>query len=196
MDNYAYGWVVYKVQLGETADSLNVISHSGDINGFNSRIFRLVDDKHLIVVLNNTGNTDMRGICTAITNILYDLPYELPKISIALTIGKIILKSGVDAAIKKYIELKLTKEDEYNFVESQLNILGYQLLAMNRVKDAIEIFKLNVEEYPNIYNPYDSLGEAYMIDGQNDLAIKNYTKSLELNPNNTNAVKMLEKLNQ
>ena len=51
-----------------------------------------------------------------------------------------------------------------------------------------------MEEYPEVFNPYDSLGEAYMIDGQKELAIKNYAKSLELNPNNSGAIVMLNKI--
>jgi cytochrome c-type biogenesis protein CcmH/NrfG len=62
------------------------------------------------------------------------------------------------------------------------------------MKGAIEILKLNVAEYPQGFNTYDSLGEAYLNDGQRDLAIKNYKKSLELDPHNTNAVEMLKKL--
>jgi len=62
------------------------------------------------------------------------------------------------------------------------------------VKDAIEIFKLNVEMFPQGFNTYDSLGEAYMVNGDKQLAIQNYKKSLELNPKNTNAVEKLKKL--
>jgi tetratricopeptide (TPR) repeat protein len=56
------------------------------------------------------------------------------------------------------------------------------------------VFKMNVEDYPNSPNAYDSLGEAYMINGNKELSIKNYQRSLELNPNNTNALEMLRKL--
>jgi len=59
---------------------------------------------------------------------------------------------------------------------------------------AIQIFKLNVSEYPNSSNVYDSLGAAYMKNGQKKLAIKNYEKSLELDPENNNAKEMLKKL--
>ena len=68
------------------------------------------------------------------------------------------------------------------------------LLAQKKLKEAIEILKLNVEAYPQGFNTYDSLGEAYMNNGDKELAIKNYKKSLELNPQNTNAVDMLKKL--
>ena len=47
--------------------------------------------------------------------------------------------------------------------------------------------------YPNDSNAYDSLGEAFMNAGRKDDAITNYKKSLELNPKNDNAVKMLER---
>ena len=80
------------------------------------------------------------------------------------------------------------------FVENSLNGLGYQLIGINRVQDAIEIFKLNVEEYPEAFNPYDSLGEGYMIAGQKELAIKYYKKSIELNPDNQNGIMMLERI--
>ena len=93
-------------------------------------------------------------------------------------------------------ELKATQPSGYDFSENELIQLGYQLLRQKKIPDAIEIFKLSVEDYPKSYNTWDSLAEAYMDHGDKDLAIKNYQKSLELNPNNTNAVKNLKQLNQ
>jgi cytochrome c-type biogenesis protein CcmH/NrfG len=67
-------------------------------------------------------------------------------------------------------------------------------MQMKRVKDAIEILKLNVEMFPSGFNTYDSLAEAYMTNGDKSLAIQNYKKSLELNPKNTGAAEKLKKL--
>jgi Tfp pilus assembly protein PilF len=53
---------------------------------------------------------------------------------------------------------------------------------------------VNRELYPQSANAYDSLAEAYVTKGEKQLAIANYKKSLELNPQNTNAVGMLKKL--
>ena len=105
-----------------------------------------------------------------------------------------VMAKDVAAAVKQYRELKATRAAAYDFSEPQLNQLGYQLLQMKRVREAIEIFKLNVEMYPQGFNTYDSLGEAYMVDGQKELAIQNYRKSLELNPQNTAAAEALKKL--
>ncbi len=68
------------------------------------------------------------------------------------------------------------------------------MLQRSRIEDAIEIFKLNVEFFPEAFNPYDSLAEAYMLAGDTRLARLNYERSLRLNPDNTNAVEMLERL--
>ena len=57
-----------------------------------------------------------------------------------------------------------------------------------------EIFKLNVERYPDSFNVYDSLGEAYMVHGDKELAIKHYRKSLDINSDNANARSKLQEL--
>ena len=105
-----------------------------------------------------------------------------------------LTEKDAPAAIAQYHELKKNQPDEYDFGENNLNAIGYYLLRKDRINDAIEIFKLNVELYPESWNVYDSLGEAYMKNGDKELAIKNYEKSLQLNPNNNNGVEALKKL--
>jgi tetratricopeptide (TPR) repeat protein len=78
--------------------------------------------------------------------------------------------------------------------EGTLNAVGYMLMGRKKLADAIKVFQLNVEEYPKGWNSYDSLAEAYMNAGQKELAIKNYEKSLALNPENKNGGEMLKKL--
>ncbi|HKP73283.1 MAG TPA: tetratricopeptide repeat protein, partial [Pyrinomonadaceae bacterium] len=130
-----------------------------------------------------------------LTNVLYNQPFELPKQSIAETLMKTITEKDVAAAVKQYRDLKAAKAD-YNFEEGELNTLGYQLLAAKKIKEAIEIFKLNAEAYPQAANTYDSLGEAYMLAGERELALQSYKKSVELNPQNTNAATIIKNLEQ
>ncbi|MDT0621496.1 FKBP-type peptidyl-prolyl cis-trans isomerase [Croceitalea vernalis] len=97
--------------------------------------------------------------------------------------------------INRFNELK---KDGFNDIwvnQYALNGIGYGLLGKGFIEEAKEIFILNTLEYPNSSNAYDSLGEVYMKLGNTELAILNYRKSLELNPENKNAVKMLEELN-
>ena len=87
------------------------------------------------------------------------------------------------------------RPSEYLLTESEINSLGYYFLHTRKaVYEAIAVFQINVEAFPNSANVYDSLGEAYMAKGEKELAIRNYQRSLELNPQNTNAVEMLKKL--
>jgi glyoxylase-like metal-dependent hydrolase (beta-lactamase superfamily II) len=109
-------------------------------------------------------------------------------------LGEMIAESGIDAALKKYAEIKDAPVEEYYFDEVEMNRLGYQLINQNKLKEAIEVFKMNVELYPEAWNVYDSLGEGYMLLGEKDLAIKNYEKSLKINPENANGVAMIERL--
>ncbi len=107
---------------------------------------------------------------------------------------EVLEQDGPEAAVALYRKLKSTEADGWSFAEFELNMLGYQLVARDRLDEAITIFELNVEAYPAASNTYDSLGEAYMLAGRSDDAIANYERSLELDPSNTNAEAMLDRL--
>lgn len=122
----------------------------------------------------------------------YD-PYDpRPKRPVADVLFSIITDKGIESALGQFNALKQSKD--YYVTEIQLNNLGYRLLGMKKVREAIEIYKLNVEAYPQSANVYDSLGEAYMVNGDKELAVRNYQRAVELNPQNTNAIEMLKKL--
>jgi len=109
-------------------------------------------------------------------------------------VGQAIETQGLEAGLRRYPELKASGRLDLFFNETSFNQLGYRFLMAGKFTEAIAVFKLNAENYPVSFNVYDSLGEAYMKNGQNDLARANFKKSLELNPKNENARKMLEQL--
>jgi pimeloyl-ACP methyl ester carboxylesterase len=84
----------------------------------------------------------------------------------------------------------------YDFDERVLNRLGYDLLGADEIELALAIFRLNTEAYPGAYNTWDSLGEAYLVSGDTLRAIRNYRKSLALNPQNGNARAVLSQLQE
>jgi tetratricopeptide (TPR) repeat protein len=91
---------------------------------------------------------------------------------------------------------KLSSEFGYNInpTEDFINQLGYQQLRFKHIDEAIEFFKQNIKLHPNSFNVYDSMGEAYMINGQKSLAIENYEKSIAINPQNQNGKEMIKRL--
>lgn len=195
LSNYGYGFGIAEQPIGKTGEKTKLIAHSGGINGFNSLLTRLPDKQQTIIILDNVGLGRYQGAITnGIVNILNNQPFDTPKKSIAETLYKTASEKGGAAAVAEYRRLKAESAAMYDFSESELNMLGYQVLGLKRVKDAIEIFKLNVEMFPNAANPYDSLGEAYLADNQKELALVNYKKAVELNPANANAVQIVNRL--
>lgn len=98
-------------------------------------------------------------------------------------------------AIAEIIETTKKEYPGWNyFSESWANGFGYHLMNENKLEQAIAVFKMNVLAYPESFNTYDSLGEAYLNAEQWELASKFYHKSLKINPDNDNGRKMLEKI--
>jgi tetratricopeptide (TPR) repeat protein len=104
-------------------------------------------------------------------------------------------RQGFDHAEDVYAAMRKQSPD-FKLDESAVNNWGYELMTDGHLPEAIDIFKLNVKNYPDSGNTYDSLGEAYMKSGQKQLAIDNYKKSLEKDPSNTNARQKLKELGE
>ena len=109
---------------------------------------------------------------------------------------EMVLAGKTTEAVEAYRKIKKETPQNVSVSEDRLNNLGYALMRQNKLPEAIALLKLNAEFYPNAWNTYDSLAEAYMTAGQKELAIANYKKSLELNPQNSNGREMLKKLEQ
>ena len=98
---------------------------------------------------------------------------------------------------KKKAESRLAELAEHENpqrVEGAVNFVGYSLLEAERPKPALKFLKLNTELFPEAFNTWDSLGEAHMKLGNDDKAISSFEKSLELNPENTNAQEMIVRI--
>ena len=88
-------------------------------------------------------------------------------------------------------ENKKGADSEYNTTEAGLNSFAYELLNSKKENDALEVFTLNTQLYPNGYNTFDSLGECLLLLGKRKEGLEAYKRSLELNPKNENARKIL-----
>jgi len=107
-------------------------------------------------------------------------------------IYKVITESNVEKGIEEFRKMKAANEKEIGFYT--LDSPAHMFLKENKVNQAIQIFQENAESYPEDFKVYNSLGEAYASNGDKINAIKCYKKSLELNPNNANAIEILRHL--
>ncbi len=196
--NYGYGWFIDQAAIPGLDRKPPRIAHGGGIFGFSTLLTRLPAERHLIVLLSNTpGRSRLAAVNDGVMALLYGQKPPAPKPSIAQVLYQAIKDEGIQAAVARYRKLKAEQPEQFDFREPELNTLGYGLMnEAKKVKEAIEVFKLNVEAYPKSSNVHDSLAEAYANDGQKALAIEHYEKALALNPKNANAAKRLEKLRQ
>jgi tetratricopeptide (TPR) repeat protein len=102
-------------------------------------------------------------------------------------------KKTVDEIIQ-LIKTQDSKKPVYDTTEVNINTVGYTLMQVARVKDALKIFELNIELHPDSYRAYDSYGQCLLKLGDTTKAIKAYEKSVELNPDNQNGIEVLSKL--
>lgn len=194
LDNYAYGWGVANEKIGQYPDSLLVVSHGGGINGFNTIIKRLPADKHLIVLLNNTGGAPLGGISRNIQRILYNQPIEAPKKPVVDLLRQSVLADTPAQTKQKFAAWRSDKA--YTVDEGEVNALGYELMGGKKLNEALTVFDLNAEAFPTSFNVYDSRGEAYMNLGNKAAAIRDYKKSIELNPRNEGGYAKLKELGE
>jgi CubicO group peptidase (beta-lactamase class C family) len=186
---YGFGW-----NVGDE-HGRQVVWHQGATGGYRALMERRPADRTAIIILTNRGNSKRLEIADAILNILDGKPYVFPKRSIAEALYDTIGTRGIRAAVDAYHSLRAANDATFDFGESELNALGYQLLyGDRRVGDAIEIFELNTLAYPTSSNPFDSLGEAYQVSGNKELAIRSYRRAVQLDRTNLHAVEMLKRL--
>lgn len=195
-DNYAFGWVVHKRKLADGKTEVAVHEHGGGINGFNTLLVRVPETGELVVLLDNYGGGKLNPLASGLLSLLRGQEAPPPKQSLVGELLKVAAGGDVAAALARLKEVRAKEPARYDASEGEVNQLGYQLLGRGRAAEAVEIFKWNVEEHPGSWNVYDSLGEAYATQGNRELAVASYKKSLELNPKNDGAAAALKKLEQ
>ncbi len=112
------------------------------------------------------------------------------KPSIGELLERTIVEKGLDAGLTQYTDLKQQQPDAYNFGPEELNLLGRRLLAKKRPREAVAVFQLNTEAFPQATGVYVALADALRASGDTEAAEKNYRKALELDPFNPVALEM------
>ena len=187
-NGYAYGW------LNGEKFGRKTVAHGGSVGGFSSYLLRIPSEQLTVIVLSNSDRTSATKAANNLAAIALGEAYTLPRAQLFDVLSAVIQKEGVARAVATYRMLRRERAADFAFDESVLNDLGYELLRTDEVDGAIELFKLNVEMSPRSANAYDSLGEAYLVDGKKALALENYARSLELDPQNHNAARALAEL--
>ncbi len=166
------------------------IGVAGGSPGWNAVYDQNVAGKYTVIVLSNFDN-GAESIINKIQSVLKDESYTPLQINAGRFIFNKIKENGSNDFIKNYKQYLSGYHIDNDRI---LNRTGYDLLNENLVDEAIAVFTVNTKYFPDIGNTFDSLGEAYMRKGDKENAIINYKKSLELDPSNKNAERIIKKL--
>lgn len=186
----------------QDSDDGRAFWHWGDNTGFKAFTIAYPDHGIGVVWFTNSenGHAILEGTLSATVGASHPatawLDYEAhdsPTRIVRRVLVDVYEERGVAEAVAEYHRLRESHPPEA-FDESLLNDLGYSLLRAGLVGDAVAVFELNVTQFPDASNPYDSLGEAYLAAGDTVRAIENYEKSIELDPGNTNGLAILEEI--
>jgi CubicO group peptidase (beta-lactamase class C family) len=190
IDHMALGWFLDE-------KNPNQFGHDGDNDGFEAVLLMLSDSGQGVAIMANSQNLyHVEGYIIESVAREYKWKYIPPQHSAGDALMLVEKAKGLQQALRWYQNLRKEHTPGYSFSENDLNTFGYDFLGSDKVDQALEIFRLNVEAYPKSWNVYDSLGEAYLKAGKKDLAILNYEKSVELNPKNVNGAAILKKLKE
>jgi D-alanyl-D-alanine-carboxypeptidase/D-alanyl-D-alanine-endopeptidase len=178
-----FHWVI-----GKTADSQTYLRHSGGTLGFSSYCDFYPAKRYGVVVLANSAGAQNTGqaLCDAIHEALFGPAMGLKALEAALEGSGYADVPGTIAAVKaRFPELHLN--------EDYVNAWGYRKFKASP-QAARGLFAWNAAQHPDSWNVHDSLAEALAATGDKAGAIREYKRSLELNPGNDNGAQMIEKL--
>ncbi len=192
----AYGWKTGE-EVRPNGTRRRILRTTGGLPGFANLMVRIPSEDRVIILLSNTRDLTWRfdDFAIEINRILDGERFSQPKRSIADALAQQIINGVRGTQLRTTVSRLIADTVNHSISESEINRLGYHVLyAMNAPADAVEIFALNVATFPRSANTYDSLGEAYLVQGDTARAIVNYRKVLALDPGNSSAAGVLKRL--
>lgn len=185
---YGLGWFMYTNE-----ENGKIVFHDGAITGLTSILVRNISKKQTVIILENTGSNAVFSASNTTLNILNQQKYKPATQNFARLYGSVLVNNGIaqaDSLLMKY----LNNPEKYNITEREINRLGYELVRNKKIAEGVTTFNTATKIYTNSWNAFDSYGEALLLNNQKEEAIKMYQKSIELNPDNENGKKILQKI--
>jgi CubicO group peptidase (beta-lactamase class C family) len=180
---YGYGWFVSAAADGRGPE----LWHPGSTNGFTSFLSWTPDEDELVVLLSNVRSSVLWGnrryklgtLREGLRSILGGGTAAPPERSAVMAVSPVAMRSGGKAAVEAYRRLARDHEGDHYFDELELNLLGLHLLFKEgRAEDALEVLALNVEEHPDSYNVYDTMGYVLLQEGRTEEALACYRQGV------------------
>ena len=146
---FAYGWTVSEYSAEGIADKMQVLSTNGEVNGYNALLVQIVETQQTIILLNNTGETNLLAMAGKVLQLLNGEHPELPLPRTRDAFYRALQEQGAQAAIQVFRSHRNDDPGDYIYFRWPLRILAKQLMDDQRFEDAIQFLELNLETHPN-----------------------------------------------
>lgn len=191
---FAYGWSVGELAGGSSLTGQRYVATNGEINGFNTLLLHLPADDHTIVLLNNTGETNLIDIALNAVRILYDGEVPDPEPSLRDRFFSLLRDWPAETAYAFYREQRDQQPGDYLFFPWPMRIVAGQLTREGRHDEAIELLRLNLETNPGDSRSLIALAEAQSRTGDIDAAVASLEKALSVDGSSDYAAALLRRL--
>lgn len=182
------GWFIF-----EDESAGKIVWHTGGMPGCATIFLRNITKKQTVVLLDNTNSEGLYRRALSALNILNGKPVLPVRKSLTKIYGRALMEKGADFAAVRLNQLKADAEN-YNLSENDMNNMAYEMLENGYPRQALETFKINTLLFSASDNVYESYGEGLLKTGKKEEAVAMFKKSLEINPDNEDAQKMLKKI--
>nr|BDT38751.1 class A beta-lactamase-related serine hydrolase [Myxococcus sp. MH1] len=170
--------------------------HGGANEGYRALLVAFAESGSGVVIMTNSDNGSrlFERIMASAISVYGWKGYTVEPEHPSVTVDLLVRTKSVEDAIAWFKARKAEAPQDEKLSADVLNELGYSLLREGQQADALKLFEANVALFPQDANAHDSLGEGYVAAGRKAEGAASYRKSLELNPKNDNARKVLETL--
>ena len=182
------GWV-----LGHY-EGVKTVSHGGMGFGW-ACFFTLLPEANCAAIILCNAETEARSrLIRAVVDAMLDRQPLPGMVSWVVPICQALQEGGIRAAYACYAELKNSASAEYEIDEDALINLTYQLMSVKKLDLTVEVLNLNIHAFPEYLGSYIYLAKLYLQKGERAQAEETLKKALEIKPDSTAVVKLLEEV--
>lgn len=161
--SYGLGWFLHEVRIPGRPQPLKAVSHGGEVDGFNSMMLRLPESDITVLLLHNQGPTRLPMIADGLVGILQGQAAPPVRPTMLSALGPVLKAQGVPAAVKLAQSLASDATHPTGpFVEPEAGAWAGYLVRMNRVSEAILLYRLILGLHPDSWMAQARLGTALL----------------------------------
>ncbi len=153
-----------------------------------------MEKNYIIIILSNYDDRTAEGVYRRFSAVLNDKPVDSFNPPPSRTIYNIIKEKGGDNFVNNY-KAELSAAGIELDDDMILFFAGQEFLKEKNADDAIALYKVYTNEFPNIVVAWNDMGDAYLLKNEKNKAKMCYEQALKIRPGNQRAKDALQLLN-